>query len=190
MEGMIGEMRLFAPNFAPRNWQTCDGQTLAISTNQALFAILGTMYGGDGITTFKLPDLRGRAAVQPGQSTGTSYYTLGQVSGASSVSLVSANLPPHLHTVNGVPTLTISPQCNTGEGEAGEPEGLYPSAPPAGTGLYSAGPPDAKMHSVTAGAGSTMAAAVAGGSQPIPLNPPYAVINYVICIYGIFPSRD
>ncbi|HYG15941.1 MAG TPA: tail fiber protein [Bacteroidia bacterium] len=190
MEGYIGEIRLFAPNFAPKYWATCDGQTLAINTNQALFAILGTTYGGDGITTFRLPDLRGRTAIQPGQSEGTSYYVLGQVSGAAAVSLVSANLPLHTHAPTGVPTITITPQCNTGEANNNEPEGKYPAAPPAGKGLYSAGPPDSTMHSVTAGAGSTLAAAVNGGSQPIPLTPPYTVLNYIICLQGLFPSRD
>jgi microcystin-dependent protein len=188
MEGYIGEIRLFAPNFAPRYWQTCDGQTLAINTNQALFAILGTTYGGDGVTTFRLPDLRGRVAIQPGQSQGTSFYSLGQVGGTPNVTLVSAHLPTHTHTPGtGKPTASVNPKCSTVPGNSPEPAGLFPCP---GVDEFAPGPANANMASLTAQLTTTINAQVSGGSQPIPLTPPYAVVNYVVCIQGLFPTRD
>src|SRR5689334_22364847 len=140
MEGYIAEIRLFAADFSPKNWATCDGQTLSIAQNQALFSLLGTTYGGDGVTTFKLPDLRSRTAIGPGQSQGTSYYTQGQTIGTPTVTLGSANLPPHTHTPNGVPTASVTPRCRITAGDSPEPSGLFPAA---GLSEFAPGPPTA-----------------------------------------------
>src|SRR5687768_993649 len=101
MEGFIGEIRLFAPNFAPRDWALCNGQLLPINQNQALFSILGTTYGGDGRTTFALPDLRGRSAIGAGSGPGLSSYTLGQQTGSPTTLLSANQLPSHTHAISG-----------------------------------------------------------------------------------------
>jgi microcystin-dependent protein len=98
MEGVLAVVTCFAADFAPKNWALCSGQILQISTNQALFSLLGTTYGGNGIQTFGLPDLRGRTPVSAGQGPGLSNYNLGQVTGAESVTLTTPNLPSHIHT--------------------------------------------------------------------------------------------
>src|SRR5215207_9632471 len=98
-EPFIGEIRMFGGNFAPRGWAFCEGQLLSIAQNTALFSILGTTYGGNGTTTFALPDLRGRVPIQPGQGPGLSPYTLGQMSGQENVTLLITNIPAHTHTL-------------------------------------------------------------------------------------------
>src|SRR5688500_15190919 len=98
MEGTIGEIRLFAGNFAPRSWAFCSGQILSIAQNTALFSILGTTYGGNGQTTFALPDLRGRVPLSPGQGPGLPNYTLGQMSGETTHTLTQSEMPTHNHT--------------------------------------------------------------------------------------------
>src|SRR5436189_142599 len=100
MEGVIAVVTCFAADFAPKNWAFCNGQLLAISTNQALFSLLGTTYGGNGVQTFGLPDLRGRTPVSPGQGNGLSNYALGQSAGAESVSVTGNNMPAHNHNGN------------------------------------------------------------------------------------------
>src|SRR4051812_5269128 len=99
MDGFLGEIRLFAPTFAPKYWAYCSGQLLPISQNQALFAILGTTYGGNGTITFALPDLRGKAPVGVGQGLGLASYALGQQTGTATNTLTGGNLPPHNHPV-------------------------------------------------------------------------------------------
>src|SRR5512132_2194680 len=101
----IAEIRLFAGNFAPRGWATCDGQLLSIAQNTALFSLLGTTYGGNGQTNFALPDLRGRAAIHQGQGPGLSQYVLGEVGGLENVTLITTQIPAHTHTA----TVTINP---------------------------------------------------------------------------------
>jgi len=98
----VGEIRAFGFNFAPRGWQQCNGQTLSISANAALFALLGTTYGGNGTTTFNLPDLRGRVAISQGQGPSTSNYVIGEAAGTETVTLLSTQMPQHTHTVNAV----------------------------------------------------------------------------------------
>src|SRR5215212_259973 len=100
MEGTIAEIRLFAGNFAPRNWAFCAGQILPIAQNTALFSLLGTTYGGNGQTTFALPDLRGRVAVGAGQGPGLSNISLGQVAGETTHTLISQEIPAHNHVIN------------------------------------------------------------------------------------------
>src|SRR5688572_5350285 len=115
-EPFIGEIIMFAGNFAPRGWAFCSGQLLSIAQNTALFSILGTTYGGNGQTTFALPDLRGRCPVHQGQGPGLSNYSLGQVGGTESVTLIASQLPPHSHTV----------ACSANDANLGLPEGNFP----------------------------------------------------------------
>jgi len=163
----LGEIRLFPYNFAPRGWAFCNGQILSIAQNTALFSLLGTTYGGNGQTTFALPDLRGRVAMSSGQGPGLSNYSLGQVAGVESVTLTQNEMPLHGHA-----TL-----CSSDDGNSGVPVGNYPAAfgqPIYSTTQNSPGPP-------TGGA---------GGSQPHTNIQPYLVLNYCIALEGIFPSRN
>ena len=171
----LGEITLFAGNFAPRNWAFCDGQLLSISQNTALFSILGTTYGGNGQTTFALPDLRGRVPIHVGGGTGPglSTYVLGQSGGSENVTLITSQLPSHNHTVNGVAS----------GGNQPSPSGNLPAIESTGTSLdYS-----------NATANATMNAAMItnnGGGQPHNNLPPYLGLNYIIALFGIFPSRN
>ena len=116
----IGQIQMFGGNFAPRGWALCDGQLLAISSNSALFAIIGTIYGGDGRTTFGLPDLRGRMPFHWGSGPGLPNVTIGQKGGNLTTILSVPNLPPHMHTV--------AAKCNTNGGTSNDPEGNVPNA--------------------------------------------------------------
>jgi microcystin-dependent protein len=163
----IGEIRLFGFNFAPRGWAPCQGQLLSIAQNTALFALLGTMYGGNGQTTFALPDLRGRFPMSFGQGAGLTNRTQGEMSGTETVTLTQGQMPPHNHPLRS----TNQPSGTT------RPAGNYP----AGGGAYAAA------------ADGTMApdvVNVAGGGQPHDNIPPYLVLNYCIALEGIFPSRN
>src|SRR5215831_5763391 len=121
MEGTLAVVTCFAADFAPRGWTTCDGQILAISTNQALFSLLGTVYGGNGVTTFGLPDLRGRSPLCQGQGLGLSNYVLGQPGGNETVTLTTGNLPLHVH--NGPVNLYLN--CDNTPGTETAPDGFY-----------------------------------------------------------------
>lgn len=166
MEGTIGEIRLFAGNFAPRAWAFCDGQLISIAQNTALFSILGTTYGGDGRTTFALPDLRGRAPIHAGHGPGLSDYRLGQRSGAETVTLTVNQMPSHNHPVS-----TSSEDADA----------KLPSA-----GFLTNGGAYARQATQTA-----LPAYIGnvGGNQPVSVIQPVAVLNYIICMQGIFPSR-
>ena len=166
----IGEIILFAGNFAPRNWAFCNGQLLSISQNTALFSILGTTYGGNGQTTFALPDLRSRVPVHAGQGPGLSSYALGQVGGEETTTLTVNQMPAHAHTAT-------NPAANT------DPTSNRPAASlaPARGGAY--GPTPAAQL-----AGPTVAPT--GGSQPHSNLQPHLTLNYIIALFGIFPSRN
>lgn len=189
MEGTIAEIRMFAGNFSPRNWAYCNGQLLAIATNTALFSLLGTIYGGNGSTTFALPDFRGRSPVSAGQGPGLSYYSLGEASGSQEGYLSLINLPNHTHTATGTPSITVNQPCNTGEATLNEPDGMYPATPSGGAGMYGT-PSDDVMKTYDLAPHSNIVAGNTGGSQPFELGSPYLGINYIICMYGIFPSRN
>lgn len=167
MESFIGSVILFAGTFAPRGWAFCDGQIMSIAQNSALFSIVGTTYGGNGQTTFALPDLRGRVPVGPRQGPGLNSVALGQQDGQEAVTLQTSELPQHSH---GVPVST-NPASST------RPTG----AVPARGGSYAA-PGEAN------GAGAPVA--TAGGNQPHTNLPPRLGVNYIICLEGIYPSRN
>lgn len=185
----MSEIRMFAGNFSPRNWAYCNGQLLAISTNTALFSLLGTTYGGNGIQTFALPDFRGRSPLSSGQGGGLPMYQLGQFGGSQSVSLTLNNLPNHTHVSQGSPSITVKQPCDTAEGIDTAPEGLYPATPSGGAAMYGSTGDDV-MKTYDLQPVSNLVAGISGSSMPIHLGSPYLGINYIICMYGIYPSRN
>ena len=173
MDPLLASIILFAGNFAPRGWAFCQGQLLSISQNTALFSLLGTTYGGDGQTTFALPDLRGRAPIGTGQGPGLSDIMLGELSGSESITLLSNQMPSHTHTLNAV--------TNNGDGST-----------PTNSLLAHSGALDKEFKANT-NSNTTMhptAIGAAGGSQPFSIRSPYLGMNYIIAMQGIFPSRD
>jgi microcystin-dependent protein len=161
---------MFAGNFAIRGWAMCNGQILNISTNTALFAILGTTYGGNGQTTFALPNLQGRVPVHQGQGLGLSPYQLGQSAGSENVTLLSAQMPQHTHIIN----------ANTGGNQA-SPANNFPGNEATPIKIYAAG------GSVTM---NPNVASLAGGNQPHGNIQPYLAVTFLIALQGIFPSRN
>lgn len=198
-EPFIGEIVMFGGNFAPRNWMFCNGQLLSISQNTALFSILGTTYGGDGVTTFALPDLRGRVPVHAGNGPGLNPVVLGEKAGTSSTTLTINQLPPHTHTaVLTAPSVTVTVPAANAAATTQTPVGNIPAqaqqpgrtpiladayaAPSAATG---------SLGGVTATAtGGSVAVGIAGGGQPISTMPPYLGVNFIIATQGLFPSRN
>jgi microcystin-dependent protein len=165
-EPFLGQIMLFAGNFAPSGWALCDGQILSIQQNTALFSILGTTYGGNGTTNFALPDLRSRVPVHAGQGLGLSNYVLGQSAGEESVTLNVNEIPAHTHT---------QPATN-GQQTTNRPN----TALPAEGGVYSSTSDGSALHPTSS----------TGGSQPHDNIQPYLTVNYVIALQGIFPSRN
>jgi microcystin-dependent protein len=174
MEGMIGEIRMFGGNFAPRTWALCEGQLLPINSNQALFSILGTTYGGDGRTTFGLPDLRGRFALGEGQGPGLTDRRLGQKFGSETNTLTVANLPSHNHS-----STSIQIGVSSEPGESDSPVDSYMGE--TSEDLY------VESQDANAGAGTSGAT---GGGQSTNNIQPYLAVNYIICLQGVFPSRS
>lgn len=180
MEGTISEIRMFAGDFAPKYWAFCQGQTLNINTNQALFALLGVTYGGNGITNFMLPNFAGRAPMGTGPTNGIKNYQLGEVSGTETVVCTLSNMPKHTHESTAG---TIGIKTFSGDGDTNSPTNSTLAALP---GLYSENPSDTALRPISA----AFNLSVVGGSQPINIRQPYLGINYIICLYGIFPSRS
>ncbi|WP_426450830.1 phage tail protein [Paenibacillus sp. S-38] len=172
-EPYIGEIRMFGGNFAPVGWALCHGQLLPISENDALFTLIGTTYGGDGQTTFALPDLRGRAPVHQGKNPITqSSFALGQMGGVETVTLTQGNIPSHTHPVRAQkePGTTGSPAGGLWAASA-----VNPYAVPGGT-------PSGTMHPA--------AVSPAGGNQPHDNMMPYLAVNFIISLEGIYPSQN
>lgn len=168
-DAFIGELKLVSFNFPPKGWALCNGQLLPIAQNQALFSLLGTTYGGDGRVTFALPDLQGRAPLHYGGSEG---IVLGQKAGVETVTLNATQLPAHTHTLMGSADIA----------NASVPGGALPAAKPRG-GMNRYG----STGDTVMGASSLTPA---GGNQPHPNMQPYLVMNWVIALVGIFPSRN
>ena len=176
MEGYIAEIRLFAGNFAPRGWAFCQGQILSITQNTALFSLLGTTYGGNGQTTFALPDLRGRVAVGPGQGPGLPSVNLGEVSGEPAHTLIIAEMPAHNHQAQAA--------SNSNPGNSSSPSGNTWATSTTRDNVYINSAPDGPM------AANTVTIGIAGNSQPHNNMQPYMGMNYIICMEGIYPSRN
>lgn len=172
-EPFIGEIATFGFNFAPRGWAKCDGQLLQISSNTALFSLLGTTYGGDGRTTFGLPDLRGRAALHQGAGPGLTNHPMGQKAGAETVALNASTMPVHTHAA-------------TLRGSIVAPIG---TATPTGM-VLAAGNKYLPGNSDTDMGGTSITNADTGGGQAHANMQPYLVVNYCIALEGVFPSRN
>ncbi len=167
----VGELMLFAGNFAPLNWAICDGSLLPISSYTALFSLLGTYYGGNGVTTFALPDLRARVPVHVGTSSFGSPYVVGQFAGSENVALLTSQLPAHAHVAAG----------DTAVGTSNAPGSLGPARDGAGTTQYGGG------------AGTALASghiAPAGSGLPHNNMPPYLALVWCISLFGTFPTRS
>ncbi len=171
MDPFIAEIIMFGGNFAPRGWAFCDGQLLQISQNTALFSILGTTFGGDGRTTFGLPDLRGRVSLHPGNGPGLSTYNLGQKGGVEHNNLTANQIPAHTHTFN-MP-------CNSTAATSDDPDSAYPAI--SQENIYNS------ASDGTMAAGTTSSA---GASQNVENRQPFQCVNYIIALVGIFPSRN
>jgi microcystin-dependent protein len=168
----VAEIRIFPFNFAPKGWAFCDGQLLPLSQNTALFSLLGTTYGGDGKSTFALPDLQGSAAMHPGQGPGLSLRDLGEIGGAEFVTLLQSEIPVHTHTVNSLVALstTATPTSGTALGRSVNGNAYADTA--AGVQQF-----------------GFQAISVAGGSLPHNNLQPYLTLNYCIALQGVFPAR-
>jgi len=191
----LGAVFLVGFNFAPRGYAFCNGQLLPISQNAALFSLLGTTYGGNGQTTFSLPDLRGRVAVGMGQGPGLDEIYLGEVAGSNSITLLSSNMPSHTHIATvtaGAGSSSATLNAVSDAGNTTIPTGNYLAASKSATnaGFKSSG------SVVQLNAGSitselpTVTNATAGDSQPMSIKQPYLGLNYIIALQGIFPSRN
>lgn len=169
-DGYISEIKLVSFTFAPRNWALCNGQTLPIAQNQALFSLLGTTYGGNGQTTFQLPDLRGRVPLHFGTGANGGSYSEGQVGGEEAHTLTVQEMPAHVHSLH----------ASTQDGSLIIPGGAQLARTPA------------NPYQDPSGLAPLNAAALAtaGGSQPHTNMQPYLTLNFIICLQGIFPSRN
>jgi len=178
-EPFIGSIVLFCGNFAPRGWALCNGQLMSISQNTALFSILGTTFGGDGITTFGLPDLRGRVPMHPGNGPGLSPRILGELAGNENVSLLINNMPSHNHMVNA--TTTVSPSRG-GTSPTNNLLGVTAAIGTNSVDIYVNDTPKTTM--------SQQMIANNGGNVPFGIVQPFLCINFIIALQGIFPSRN
>lgn len=188
----LGEIRMVGFNFAPQGWALCNGQVMSIAQNSALFALLGTTFGGDGVQTFGLPDYRGRSPVGMGAGPGLTQIVQGEVSGTENVTILSTQMPAHTHAatpgasslqVAGTPTNPVAVPTATNSVLGASPTGV-----PAAAAIWS----DSLTDPVT----TTNPIAVnvtigqTGGSQPVPIRNPYLGTNFIIALNGIFPSRN
>ena len=183
MDPFIGEIIMFGGNFAPRGWALCEGQLLPLNQNQALFAILGTTYGGDGRTTFGLPDLRGRVPMGNGNGPGLTSRGLGQKSGAENVTLTTAQIPSHTHTASTTSTL----KATSNSGNTNAPAGNV-LANDGNDRIYRNEAPNVDMS--TAAIDSSTTLGNTGNGQAVNNMQPYQVVNFIIAVTGIFPSRN
>ncbi|MCW3104206.1 MAG: phage tail protein [Bacteroidetes bacterium] len=180
MEGVIGYTTCFAGNFAPKNWAFCQGQVINIASNTALFSILGTVYGGNGTTTFALPDLRGRTVVGAGSGQGLSPYTLGQVGGSTQALLSAAQMPAHIHPVS----ITADQKCSATGSSPNPGGGVF--ATTTNGGLAYAGAPSTNMQPFT----GNITMSPVGSNVPFSTQNPVLGLNYIICQYGVYPARN
>jgi microcystin-dependent protein len=175
MDPFVAEIRIFPFNFAPKGWAFCDGQLLPLSQNTALFSLLGTTYGGDGKSTFALPDLQGSSAMHPGQGPGLSLHDLGESSGVESVTLLVSEIPAHAHGVG---------FALGSDGNSTSPAGAVWAQSAAGRGnaaLYQNGSPTGPVQ--------LQSLNVAGGGLPHNNMQPYLTLNFCIALQGVFPAR-
>jgi microcystin-dependent protein len=173
-EPFIGQVILVGFNFAPRGYAECNGALQSIAQNTALFALVGTIYGGDGQTTFALPDLRGRAPIHQGQGPGLTNRDIGESSGTELRTLLASQLPAHSHA--------LSANSSAGDQNAPGTGAALAASSARGTNNYSAAAPNTTL--------SSQSITATGGGQPLSIMQPYNTVNYVIAVEGIFPSRN
>ena len=173
MDPFLGMIAIFGFNFTPRNWMSCEGQLLPIQTNTALYSLLGATFGGDGRTTFAVPNLKGKIPIGYGQGPNLSYYDMGYNAGWESVYLTSLNLPIHSHTITGT----------TEAGDTASPEGAFP----AGTGVFDK---DYRSTSSTPTIMNTQMIGLQGASAPLSVVNPVLGLNICIATSGIYPPRS
>jgi microcystin-dependent protein len=173
VEVYLGTIYLFAGNFAPLNFAFCDGRLLSIQQYPALFSLLGDNYGGNGQTTFGLPDLRGRGPISFGQGPGLANFSQGDTGGTENATLLASNVPSHAHDLTGDGT------AGTQQSPGGKVLGACVSA---ANGIYSNNAPNVAMKPTSV--------AQAGGNVPVSLQQPYLALNYIIALQGLFPSRN
>lgn len=181
-EPFIGEVKIFGFSFSPRGYDYCSGQTYSIAEYSALFALIGTTYGGNGQTTFNLPDLRGRVPIGQGQGPGLPDYSMGEAAGNPDVTLTTANIPAHIHTVN---NLSVKIKASNTTADENAAAGLFPGL--AASAVYTASPDPNVFTGGTQVSGSTDPV---GTGIPFSVVNPYLVLNYCIATEGIFPSRN
>lgn len=173
-EPFLGEIRMVGFNFAPVGWLLCNGQTVSIQQFAALFALLGTSYGGNGTSTFALPNLQGRVPIHQGTGSGLSTYVIGESGGVQTTTLTVSQLPAHNHVVN------ASTSIGTQPGPSNHiPASVSGAAPEK---IYTANAPNAAMNAATI--------SIAGGSQPVGVIQPFLCVNFIIATSGLFPSRN
>jgi len=192
----MGQIQAFAFNFAPRGWAFCQGQTISIQQNNALFALIGTTYGGNGTSNFQLPDLQGRVAIGMGNGAGLSSYVMGQKAGAEHITIGVLNMPSHTHifTPNGAGgVVKASSKVGTQPAPSATVNTLGAAVDPSGNNstnnLYNNQAPDITLN-IGAASGGAGTNSLTGGSQPVGSLPPYLAINYCIALLGIFPTRN
>lgn len=195
MDGTLAEVRIFTGNFAPRNWAFCNGQLLPINQYQALFSLLGTTYGGDGRTTFGLPDLRSKVAMHAGTGNGLTPRRLGQQTGLEYNYLTTSQLPSHTHTAQSTlasNNLTVEVPASTAVGNKKKPTGNVLAVDTNDAGYTDAVPDTTLGNPIPLGgtASVTTQIGVTGASQSVNNIQPSLVVNYIICMNGLFPSRS
>ncbi|MGH2667363.1 phage tail protein [Flavobacterium sp.] len=181
-EPFIGEIKLLGFNFAPMGYATCQGQLVSIAQNTALFALIGTNYGGNGQTTFALPDLQGRVPIGQGQGAGLPFYSIGEVGGTPTTTLTIANLPAHSHPGTGI---SVNIPVSTGGPDVASPDTAFLAD--RGVEVYSSISTAGKNLGAPTVSGNT---GISGSSIPFGIMNPYLTINYSIATEGIFPSRN
>jgi len=203
MDAFVGSIVAFGFNYAPYQWQQCNGQIIAIQQNTTLFALLGTYYGGNGTSTFGLPNLQGRMAVGMGQSPGTSNYVMGQTGGADGTALTLSTMPSHNHTTTVTPPggpLSATLNAVAATGSLPNPTGALVGGAKTigGTNFIAPGGATGAMatQQVTVSGGTTTGVPTvalgnsAGGNAAFSIHQPTLAINYSVCMYGIFPARS
>jgi len=194
MDEYIGTIKAFAFNYPPRGWQFCNGQIMSIAQNSALFALLGTTFGGNGQNTFGLPDLRGRSVVHPGQGGGLSAIGYGEIGGAETTILTINNMPAHTHSISPI-TLNLSTTVTAITG------GTVTNETDNGANSFASGGSTANIYSEPGGTNTTVKGVtttgtgtatngIAGGNQAFGIRNPYLGIYTSICLEGLFPSRN
>lgn len=215
MDELLGVIKLFAGSFAPQGYYTCEGQTLSIAQNTALFSIIGVTYGGDGVTTFKLPDLRGAFPTQCTNIAGAhpgGTYSYGQTGGSQSITVTQANMPPHTHSIvkgagtniTGTVTVNTVLQACTADGVSPSPSAtnnaLGTTGDVGGSGqpnLYTNAVPNQALAGCSSAVTNTLNFDPTGltltpwgtGSEPMSSVPPFVAMQYIICYSGVYPSR-